>query len=392
MIERLEALGWKSPSAMAQRQDRTETPTDGRPKSPKSRNASRSGRPSDIEYSLIERALNFSRGSIPISASDGMLGSDIIRPRSDILARDQRLTNGSVAEPTPGTHQHSLSDSGCTASQGVGVLERLGTPSAHIEPVESRTMLWSEISKIIGEHLGRPDSREPRGRQRSGSAAFANTSQGVREVPASVRAAPSQTRQGNGGAIRSVRDPSLGPPADPNDEIVAEIIFHRPGYPTRNPRSNSAGTTGTPDQTAGNTPPRRGSSRSSPDDKSIQSKKAPSPLGKEDDKPLVPKDTESKRKSAPLASQVSGDELGEPTPPDLSGSSIHTLKSNKTSPTTPSHVFGPSTPRAMVLGSEHGSVLSAASEPLSNPKFESLDALIGDKTVVPLGRPRSAIW
>ncbi|ROW11652.1 hypothetical protein VPNG_05593 [Cytospora leucostoma] len=392
MIERLEALRWKSQSAMGQRQDRTDTPTDGRPKSPKSRNASRSGRPSDIDYSLIERALNFSRGSIPIGASDSVLGSDILRPRSDILAKEQRLTNGSAAEPTPGTHQHSLSDSGRTASQAEGVLERLDTPSAHIEPVESRTMLWSEISKIIGEHLGRPDSREPRGRQRSGSAALIDTSQGVREAPANVRAAPSQTRQGNGGAIRSVRDPSLGPPADPNDEIVAEIIFHRPGYPTHNPRSNSAGTTGTPDQAAGNTPPRRDSSRASPDDKSVQSKKAPSPLGKEDDKPLVPKDKESKRKSAPLASQVSGDDLGEPTPPDLSGSSIHTLNSNKTSPTTPSHAFEPSTPKAMVLGSEYGSVLSAASEPLSNLRFESLNALIGDKTVVPLGRPRSAIW
>ncbi|ROW06010.1 hypothetical protein VMCG_04656 [Cytospora schulzeri] len=394
MFERLDALRHRTPSAMAQRQDQAETSLDERPKSPKSRNASRSGRPSDIDLShFMERALNFSRGSIPIGAGDSVLGGDILRPRSDILAKDQRLSNGSAVHSPPG-HHHTLSDPDRAASQVEGLLKRFNTPGAHIEPVESRTMLWSEISKIVGEHMTRPESQEaPRGRQRSNSAVSTQVRQGSRETPANVRAAPSQTRQGNGGGIRSVRDPSMGPPADPDDEIVAEIIFRRPDLLNNTSRSNSRGAASTPDRPGGNTPSRRDSSRSIPDDKSVQGKKAPSPLGKDGKDPVAPKQPEGNHSPAPPAPQATRDDLSEASPPDLSGSSIHTLNSGKTSPSTPSsRVFEPTTPKAMIFASDYGSMLSTASDPLSNLRIEHPSALVGNQTVVPTGRPRSAVW
>lgn len=401
MIERLEALRRKTESAMSQRQDRAETPTHGRPKSPKSRNASRSGRPSDIDFALIERALNFSRGSIPIGASDSVLGSDIVRPRSDILAKDQKLASNSPVQMTAGAHHTSLSDPDRAGSRVEDALRRFESRGAHIEPLESRTMLWSEISKIVGEHLGRPESQEAtRGRQRSTSTTSVQAIRGSREPPANVRAAPSQTRQGNGEVIRSVRDPSLGPPANPDDEIVAEIIFRRPGGLAQNSsRSNSAGGAAPPDQPGGGGTSGRDSSRASLDGKSAQGKKAPSPLAKDGSTASMANVTEGKRNSAPSATtahtapQVSGDSLSEVSPPDLSGSSIHTLNSGKASPSTPSpRAFEPKTPKAMIFGSDYGSLVSTASDPLPNIQYEALGAMVSKPELAKPGRPQSAIW
>lgn len=188
--------------------------------------------------------------------------------------------------------------------------------------------------------------------------------------------------------IRSVRDPSLGPPADPDDEIVAEIIFRRPG-PNQTSRSNSTENAGTHGDGAGSTPSRRDGSRHSPEGDSTPAKKVPSPLSKGDKKPTPGKEHDRKHASAPA-----GSETDAANPPDLAGSSVHTLNSAKTSPTTPSpHAFEPSTPKAMILGPDYGSFLSTASDPLSSLRFEPLNnALVADKAAAHIDRPRSAIW
>ncbi|ROW02832.1 hypothetical protein VSDG_01619 [Cytospora chrysosperma] len=379
MAERLETLRRQTQSATAQRQDRNETPADGRPKSPKSRNASRSGRPSDMDFSFMERDLYRYHGSISMGVSDSVLGSEILRPLSDILARGQSLAFGGSAQ--------SASDT-CHRSQVEHHLKSIHTSGAHVEPAESRTMLWSEISRMVGEHMGRPDSQEDtRGRQRSASVAPIQTNQGKREALTKVRAASTQTRPESGGAIRSVREPSMGAPADPDDEIVAEIIFRRPGFPTQTSRSNSRGA-GTPDRPASGRASRRDSSRPGPDDKPVQGKKASSTLGKDGDEPLVASETQRECNltclppSAPLAPQVTGEGPSETSLPDLSGSSVQTLNSDKTSPLTPSpRYFEPRTPKAMVLPPEYRALLSMASDPLSSSMFEATNALIGEQTV-----------
>ncbi|KAL1867454.1 hypothetical protein Daus18300_006298 [Diaporthe australafricana] len=397
MIERLEALRRKTQSAAAQRPSSSGTPSHDRPRSPKSRNASRSGRPTDSDFSFADRAFNISRGSIPIGASDSVLGSNIPRPQSDILGK-KNLANGSaVRAPSRGNH-HNLSDPERPSSRNERLMQGPDAPRPHIEPDETRTMLWSEISKIVGEHMGRPDSREDtRGRQRNDSIMSTQARQGSRGAPVGNRGDASQTRQGNGDMIRSVRDPSLGPPANPDDEIVAEIIFRRPGGPNQNSnsRSNSTEGSGTPGDGAGNTPSRRDPPRHSPESDSALAKKALSPLSRGAKQSPAGKAHDRKHSSAPAGPQdVAGSESDVASPPDLSGASIHTLNSAKTSPTTPSHhAFEPSTPKAMILGPDYGSFLSTASDPLSSLRFEPLNStLVADKAAAQIDRPRSAIW
>lgn len=379
MVERLEALRRRTQSAMSQRQEHNGTPAQDRPRSPKSRNASRSGRPIDIDQAMLERALNLSRGSIPIGASDSVLAATIPRPQSDILAKDQRLANGSSGRPPSRNHHNHLVDPERPSSRKEGVLNRIGSPVAHIEPEESRTMLWSEISKIVGEHVGRPESQEaPRGRQRNESVSSIQARPGSRGVPSGGRNAPSQTRQPNGVPIRSVRYPSQGPPANPDDEIVAEIIFHRPGGPAQTSRSNST------EAVVGDTASGR-NSRQSQDGGSGPTKDgvSSSPLTKvEGPKPNLPPDH---------IKSSSGD-VSTSTLPDLSGTSVHTLNSAKMSPTTPPpRSFEPSTPKAMVLEHDFGSLLSTTSDPLSDLKNEHLNAFLDGKTSVKIHRPRSAM-
>lgn len=377
MLERLEALRRRTQSAMSQRQEYSSTPSHERPRSPKSRNASRSGRPIDIDQAMLERALNLSRGSIPIGVSDSVLAATIQRPQSDILAKDHKLVNGSHVGLPQGVHQHHMADDQRPSSRNGGPLNRIDSPVAHIEPEESRTMLWSEISKIVGEHIGRPESREaPRGRQRNESISSTQARPGSRGAPNGGRTAPSQTRQVNGGGIRSVRYPSQGPPADPDDEIVAEIIFHRPGAPAQNSRSNST------EAVVGSEPSGRNSHQSQ-DGIGPTKDGSPSPFAKTDDR---------KRNSPPAHLKSTSGNMSISTPPDLSGVSVHTLNSTKTSPTTPPlRTFEPSTPKAMILGPDHGSLLSTTSDPLSELKFDQLRALLDDTTTVKIERPRSAM-
>lgn len=388
MIERLEALRRKTQSAAAQRQNYSGTTSQDRPTSPKSRNASRS-RPMESDIYFAERAFNLSRGSIPIGASESVLASNILRPQSDILEKNS-LTNGSaVRAPSRGLYRAS-SDPERPSSRAEGFLQGMNAAVAHVEPEESRTMLWSEISKIVGEHMGRPDSRESnRGRQRNDSVMSTQARQGSQGPTANNRGAVSQTRQGNGSIIRSVRDPSLGPPANPDDEIVAEIIFRRPGGPNQASRSNSTENAGTPGYGAHSTPSRRDPSQHSPGSDSTPAKKIPSPPLKGDKNPITGREHDRKHSSAPA-----GSELDAASPPDLAGSSVHTLNSNKTSPTTPSpHAFEPSTPKAMILGPDYGSFLSTSSDPLSSLRFEPLNStLVAAKAAAQIGRPHSAVW
>lgn len=179
---------------------------------------------------------------------------------------------------------------------------------------------------------------------------------------------------------------------------MAEIIFRRPGAgsPNQTSRSNSTENTGMPGEGPDSTPSRRVPSRHSPENDSTPAKKVPSPLSKGDKKSTTGKEYDRRHTSAPAAHQEgAGVEMDAAYSPDLARSSIHTLNSTKTSPTTPSpRAFEPSTPKAMILGPDCGSFLSTASDPLSSLRFESLNnaLVVADKAVAQIDRPRSAIW
>lgn len=393
MVDHSELSRQKLQSEMVQRQGRTETPPDGRLMSPKSRNDSRSVRPSGTNFPSMKRDIWLSRGLTPMGADEDMPGNDNLQSRSDMHVRDQGLVKGCTMR-IPGTQHYSMSDRHLAVSRVENTIKCHYMPSAQVGPVESQAVLWSEISRIVSEHIGRPDTR---GRQRITSLISNRTNHKSHETRANVCAAFTQTKQDNGVVIRSVRDLSMGPLADPDDDIVAEIIFRRPGVSNLTSRSNSRGAV-TPDRPASGKASRRNISRPSPNDELPQGKKGPS-LWEDGSKPSVGRETENKRisafwhPSAPLAPRISGDDdQNEATLPDLS-SSVHTLNSDKTCPMTPSpHCFEPRTPKAMFPPPDYKFLLSTASDALSNLTAEHTRVSMTKQSVTHLKRSCSSVW
>lgn len=388
--EQIESAHRETQSAMVQRQCRTNMQVDEKPISSKSPNTSHTGRPSYSDWSFMERDRHLSRGSTPIGVRE------FLQPRPDMHGRDQGSARGNAAPPIADTQYDPISRHERAASWVESVPQFHHTPSALVELVEPQKELWPEISRIVGEHMGRSNSQGgTRGRQRSTSADSHQAIQESCDARANVRAAFTQTRQENGVVIRSVREPSMGPLADPEDDIVAEIIFRHPGYSNHACRSQLRGES-TPDQPAGSRTSRK-TSRPSPDDRLCQGRKASSPR-RGGIEPSVISDSESGwdptpwSPSALLASHISVDGLKEANLPDLS-SSGQTLNSDKTCPTTPSQrCFEPSTPKAMFLPPDYGSLLSAASDALSDLKIERTNTPVTEKTAAGLKRRRSNVW
>lgn len=226
--------------------------------------------------------------------------------------------------------------------------------------------------------MGHPDSQEAvRGRKRNTSTDVIHDTLVGRGASVDVHATPSHSRKRDEAIIRSIRDSSMGPPVDPDDKIVAEIIFRRPGLPTRSSRSNSARPSGSPDQATGSTPSRK-SSRPGPDDK----------LPRYDrNKSLSADQTESERNSAslpppaPLQPRSSGKDLAEASLLGPLGASNYTPEPEKLSSiTTSPRAIDPTTPKAMVLAPDFMSLLSTTKAPTS------------DQRVARPARPRSAVW
>lgn len=163
--------------------------------------------------------------------------NEAMRPCSRAGARSR---NTSVTE-----HSDSLleSRSGSTSNSRIR-----GVSEPQIEPDETRTRVWCELTKMVGEVLDTPQNRDvSRGRHRLsrdkplGDALLgqrethSETRGGRRIVPRSGQRFASQNRIGSAihAPMRTIPAPvSMNgqySPHDPDDEIVAEIIFHTKG-------------------------------------------------------------------------------------------------------------------------------------------------------------------
>lgn len=445
MIDRLEAFGRRPGSALDDHYDPVQESRQGRPRTPKARPESRTGKPHIATRPLDDRTLRGSQGTVPLTASSSVFSETTARSKPDVSIGNRgsnRKTGGTgTIRPCPqaGARSRNRStaapDMDHSRSRSGSATQILSDHVAYIEPDETRTMVWSELSKIVGEVLDLPGSRNAnRGSQRIASrSTSANPPVAVRATQSEIRAihsaphsgrrAVSQDRHGGirsqplGSAVsrNTASGVTTGPtsPYNPDDEIVAEIIFHDRGCPTHSQRQAPGTGTGTgnptPSQTTNPTSPpamtQRINSRPSHERSSRASQRS--------EMPQIPRKESFSRKpvggpspsrqpargekgnfqARALLSTMSRFNSNESCP-TMDGSSVHTLATPKSSPATPPpRFFEPTTPKAMKLDPDLGTVLTSSSDPASGAGgFPPMDALRNERLGIGLARPRSAVW
>lgn len=432
--DRLEATSRRPGSAMDSRGNAAEEMRHGRAHSRDARSDSRVNRFMGTSYISDEKPGNISGNDGSPMASPQALSETIIRPQSDILKNrgpiQSRARAGSGTSNSSGMARDIARTKSAMGQFSRQVHSRNGSnqpghrdPEPHIEPDETRTLVWSELSKMVGEMIHQPGSREAsRGRQQDAN--FVTTphaqpmGRSTREesrgqiVPRNMeqRFASQERRDSvDQQPIRTILAPDgargSNSPGNPDDEIVAEIIFHSHGRPAHNQTNNA-------------TPGQRATSKSPP---SAQRGSAPvQDAGNDLHAAVVQQKTTlhgRKQLYSPPTSMDgkhhSHDNFGEikvykaPTPSNIdstvrpqSGDSCPnmdgacTLITPKGSPLTPSlRAFEPKTPKAMKLDLDYGVVLTSASDPASGGEFPPLDALQGEALAAAAPpRAKSTAW
>lgn len=479
-------------------QNQNSTPP--RPSSPKSRNASRTGRPLNRRYSEVEqrdlagtverlelmtnrpgsavesicydaeeprqgRARARKSSIIPMDQPEGVsqildkrlnnvsprVSSTIASPSvfSDSSAQtwsggvkniertNSRPTTGNgTIRPCPraGARSRNASLTGHRASlsqtrAGSTDIQRVGDDAKpHIEPDETRSLVWSELSKMICEVLDHPPTRDvSRGRHRFlGNSTSSNEPPVIRETHSETRRGPrvipraeqrfaSQVRSDSDHQtpMRTISAPSGmdGPSSlhNPDDEIVAEIIFHSQERTAHSQVNSPKGqfTKATPNRgsIATRIPLNGGlsSSRSKSNDNrstSQQSTRQQHRQGSSRTESIYERRASSQNPSAdistskapPLLENIARTDSNESCP-TMDGASILTVISQKSSPATPpTRVFEPTTPKAMKFDPESGTTLSSISNPLPGGEMPHLDSLQQELMNIGILRPKSAIW
>lgn len=386
---------------------------------------SRSVRPGGTPQTFDERSGNVSDTEISFMASHEILSETIIRPQSDILkSRAQALSRNAERQMTTSPRPLGLDNPRAKSSMGqicsrAGSMTNLHKNSKpHIEPDESRTLLWSELSKMVGEVLHQPTSRDvSRGRQQHAQRPVASRlpttsrparaeSHGGRALPAADESFASRERRESTDhqSIRTILAPDAAqgqvPSYDPDDEIVAEIIFHSHGRQNHNQ-------TDTPGQpTKSRSPPstQRGVSRQN-SVKNTHLNRRPREATPQTRRQLSsPQISTNGRRSVqdgfgeikvykaptPLSKQTRRDSGN--SCPTLDGASVHTITTPSCSPLTPAaRIFEPKTPKAMTLGPDYG-ILSSVSDPHTHGAFPPLDAMENELAAAEIVRAKSTLW
>ncbi|KAF3770663.1 carbon-nitrogen hydrolase [Cryphonectria parasitica EP155] len=368
------ALDWRD---AAQQQEHRRLSVSPRPEFPKPRSASLSSRYPGMDDELLERALDFYLQSIALDARDELVASS----ENESLSKSTRNTSqGSMREDAvrPTSHQRCLSSgpAGRSASVDGTMRNPVEDVVVRLDHQKAHAKLWEEISRLVEEHVGPGESSEDlRGRRRSRGADMARVSSRTKDgssptlssparsrygqvhsrsdvsrqarpespsMSTSRRTSPTQTTPRVNVPIRSVKDPSLGPPADPDDEIVAEIIFRRPNCATGDNRSAPSRESSARVHDHGSTSPGKHSQQClASDDESEKTPTIARPV------------TARQQDLTSLALQTSVHDLDdELQAPHLSTASLDTLSSYEASPVTPPPPgsFEPRTPKAMILG------------------------------------------
>lgn len=439
-VERLELMARRPGSSMESIQHDTEETRQGRARA-------RKGSVTSIEQSFntphsLDKKLDIvSPRMNPMVSSPSIFSDSTVQSRASGHKSSERANsraatlNGAIRPcPRAGVRSRTRSMTGHgpslshTRSGSTGHSSVRGDAKPQIEPDETRTLVWSELSKLVGDVLDQPQTRDvSRGRHRVSDhgglssithekrGAHSETRPGPRVLPRAEQRFASQVRSdpAHQASIRTIPAPNSteapSSPYNPDDEIVAEIIFHSKERTTQSrvnsPRYKPDRTTSSQvstmsrsrsgqklapaqnqsdmydsipqksalqEQRQGNSRPgrvyqRRGSSRGHPED--IKTYKAPAKL-------------------TATARTESNDSC-----PTMDGASILTLASQKSSPSTPpSRVFEPTTPKAMKFDPESGTILSSLSDPLSSGGKPYIDSLQQELMNIGILRPKSAVW
>ncbi|KAJ4388952.1 hypothetical protein N0V93_006414 [Gnomoniopsis smithogilvyi] len=407
----------RSQSVAAESRGFDATATSRNQRLPDSRSMSRSGRIVGLDQGLIERALDFYLGSQSVDIRDRIFAIDAHMPQTASVTDDEQSAQFENANAAPLGNRSSSSDSSAPYDHSVAA-------ESDNDSSESRTVLWQEDSQIIGQHLRRTKSKEGvRGRRQSrdtkadgwGSgvdpststtqssdstrvdgymqsrnASRSQTSRG-QYGPTDRRASPSRFRPSNGDTIRTIRDPSLGPPSDSEDEIIAEITFRRPAC--RNCGSSNCGSKGaTRPKTQDNG---SDSSGPAPDEQNVSipdpnKSMPPSPPAADSEKtPTINKYQEPCSDPLRLALRTTGEDINELRAPNLSRASLRTLSSYEPSPVTPPpRHFEPRTPKAMVFNSDYA---PTPVDPVSNLIFDAGNASLDNIISMSVERPKVSV-
>lgn len=443
MIERLESLARRPGSAMDSNDDDSHDYRQGRPRTPKSRPASHARRPSGTPQPRENALVKASHGGASTHSSPSIFSEATIQGHRDLQSMtprsyDRRAREPGTIRPCPraGARSRNRSitgfDVGQTArSRSGSATSRVADKASHIEPDETRTLVWSELSKLVGEVLQRPKSRNvSRGRQPATDRSMSvgvpmavrtarSENRGIHSAPRIDQRVASQDRHAIIGNRRGRSSTSHNTatvpmegstsPHDPEDEIVAEIIFHHHGCPTHShrPQSTPSGA-GTPNQMGNPTSPPsmpRNTSCSNQGQDSRASQRSQAAPRKSSS---PPKSNLGRRRSqqsgfgfvnspkAPTPLTLSARQNPSESCPPLDGTSIHTIATQNGSPATPPpRVFEPPTPKAMKF--EHvdfgaAVALTPGSDPTGSGDFALLKSLGTDLLGIAPDRPRSVVW
>lgn len=438
-LERLDSLLRKPSSSIGDQYRHA------RPRTPTSRPASRIGRASTTPS---RRDITIGKDSdfeTPIFANSSIFSEITRNSQSDTLS----MSTGSLERKSrePGTIRPCLragprsrnrtitaADSSHTQSRTASLTRREKDGAPHIELDESRTMIWSELSKLVGEVLQRPKSSDASSdRQQVPLDNFPMTLRhsqsgvrGVRGTPREDRRVVSQDRQADmrSRTERSTVSRMTGVESTTErrgaygseDEIVAEIIFHGQGCPTHSHRHQTTRSrVGTPGQveasknsmpvsmsnaahrqTQGPAHSPRGASqrqcvsRSTPME-NTSLKKTPS-LGRLRSEqnnlgPVInPKISAMPKWSSRQAASGSCPPIKRPA-----RRTITTIKHVSPAPTPP-RVFEPTTPKAMKLDPGFDADVELATRIVRNDDLMMLKSHNTEISRTALRRPRSAIW
>ncbi|KAJ4423823.1 hypothetical protein N0V82_001562 [Gnomoniopsis sp. IMI 355080] len=379
-----------------------------------------------LDQGLIERALDFYLGSKSVDIRDRIFAIDAHRPRAGNLTDDEPSAYADFAASSSLSDRSHSSSSSAPSTRSVAAHHNTDAARIDKEAGESRTVLWQEDSQIVGQHLrGRKSKEGFRGRRRSRDTSPNNDRRGSGADPSTGskhlsdstdpdddvhnrnasrhqtsrgqygstdgRISPSRFLGRNGDTIRSVRDPSLGPPSDSEDEIIAEITFRRPAC--RNCGSNNCGSRGANRPQAQNIGSNGSGTASDQQEDMVPelSKSMPlSPSSADSEKtPTMNKTQAPHSDPVRLALQTKSEELDELRRPNLSRVSIRTLSSYEPSPVTPPpRHFEPKTPKAMVFNSDFAPI---SIDPVSNLKFDTVDVSLDDIISMSVERPRAPV-
>lgn len=425
--DRLESIARRPGSAM---DSRGNTAGDLRHDRARSRD-SRSVRPAGTPQAYDERAGSVSGPETSFMASPDILSETIVRPQSDILkSRAQALSVNAERQATNSPRPRGRDIPRSQSSMGqipgqthprAGSMSNLHKDSKpHIEPDESRTLLWSELSKMVGEVLHQPTSRDAsRGRRQDAKRPATSTtpmtshqgragSHGGKVLPTEEQRFASKERRESMDQqpIRTILAPDAAQVQtssyDPDDEIVAEIIFHSHGRPN----NSQTNTPGQPNQKSESPPfTQRGVSRQDsmkdpyPDrwqrEASPQTRRQISspPTSTDERRPSMRTtfgDIKVYKALTPSNKQMRPDSGS--SCPNLDGGSVHTITTPNDSPLPPTpRVFEPKTPKAMTLDPDYG-ILTSVSDPTTHEEFPSLEAMGNELAAAEIVRAKSTLW